>query len=230
MALGDLGQLEKLTIRPLSPSQLLPITALFNPNAYSITKNVTWTPPQAPAGGAAQTRRAVNAPLLVFGGGASRQLTLELFFDVTEAVGGRAISDVRFETNQIVALTLIEPGLKRPPACEVSWGNAPTGSDFPFTGVVNNLTQRFTLFDTHGTPLRATLTVTLLEFLNPDDDQRQHDPEQTTRTVRLGDTLSGIAAEVYRDPSLWRLIADANRIEDPRHLQPGQVLTIPARL
>ncbi len=230
MALGDMGHLEKLTIRPLPPSKLPPILVLFNPNAYSITKAVTWTAPASASGGNTQTSRAVNAPLLEFGGGASRQLTLELFFDVTEPLERFTTDDVRNETNKVVALTLIERGLKRPPVCEVSWGNAPTGSDFPFMGVVTNLTQRFTLFDVRGTPLRATLTVTFLEFLKPDDDERKHDPEQTTRVVRLGDTLAGIAADVYRDPSLWRLIAAANRIEDPRHLDPGVTLTIPARL
>jgi len=33
---------------------------------------------------------------------------------------------------------------------------------------------------------------------------------------------------VYRDPTRWRLIAEANRLDDPRHLEPGWVLTIPA--
>ncbi|NEO96437.1 MAG: LysM peptidoglycan-binding domain-containing protein, partial [Moorea sp. SIO3G5] len=33
--------------------------------------------------------------------------------------------------------------------------------------------------------------------------------------------------EEYNDPSVWREIAKANGINNPRHLTPGQVLTIP---
>jgi len=49
-----------------------------------------------------------------------------------------------------------------------------------------------------------------------------------TRTVRRGETLSSIAAEEYQDPTRWRPIADANSLNDPRQLRPGQVLAIPA--
>jgi nucleoid-associated protein YgaU len=48
-----------------------------------------------------------------------------------------------------------------------------------------------------------------------------------THTVRRGDTLSGIAARHYNDPGLWRHIATANGISNPRVLKPGQVLRVP---
>ena len=48
-----------------------------------------------------------------------------------------------------------------------------------------------------------------------------------TRVVRRGDTLSAIAAQEYDDPAMWRPIARANGIVDPRRLTPGQVLSIP---
>jgi hypothetical protein len=219
--------LEKLRIKPLPPSQLEEIVVLFNPNSYSITKSVTWSATPSSTERNAQTERKKNAPTLTFGGGGSRQLTLELFFDVTEPLDDVEIADVREKTNQVVALTRIERDLQRPPACEISWGNAPTGSDFPFIGVVNQLTQRFTLFRPEGQPVRATLTVAFTEFLDPEKDQRETDPEFTTRLVKRGDSLSSIAAEIYRDPTLWRLIAEANDLDDPRHLPIGLRLSIP---
>ena len=48
-----------------------------------------------------------------------------------------------------------------------------------------------------------------------------------TRQVRRGDTLQSIAAEEYNDPRLWRAIATANSIVNPRQLLPGTVLSIP---
>jgi nucleoid-associated protein YgaU len=225
MALG------KLMITPLSPSGLPPISVLFNPNSYTITKLVAWGPPREAGAAAATTpaesRRNLNAPPLVFGGGQARQLTLELFFDVTESGSPGLSGDVRSRTDQLVKLTRIEPKHGRPPTCRVEWGRGVT-EDFPFEGVVNNLTERFTLFAPDGTPLRATLTVVFVEFLKSEDDLRKTDPERTTRVVMRGDTLSSIAADAYRDPTRWRPIAEANQIDDPRHLEIGRVLTIPA--
>lgn len=219
--------LEKLKITPLSPSKLDEITVLFNPSSYSIVKTVAWRSSDTAAGNDSKARRSLNAPPLAFGGGGSRQLTLELFFDVTETVENIETVDVRRETNKIVALTRIERDLGRPPVCQVSWGAAPTNSDFPFKGVVKQLTQRFTLFESTGRPVRANLTAIFLEFLDPKEDQRKTDPELTTRIIKRGDTLSSIAADVYRDPALWRIIAEANRLDDPRRLEIGRSLTIP---
>lgn len=218
--------LEKLRIKPLSPSSLPEVSVLFNPNAYVIVKPVTWSVPQATSDGS-ETDRSVNAPTLVFGGGGSRLLTLELLFDVSEPVNDVPVADVRTLTNAIVALTRIESKQGRPPVCEVSWGTAPVNSDFPFTGVVTSLTQRFTLFRSSGEPVRAHLTVVMSEFLDPEHDQRQTDPELTTRLVRRGDTIPSIAADVYGDPTMWRVIAQANDLDDPRRPQIGMTLSIP---
>jgi hypothetical protein len=115
----------------------------------------------------------------------------------------------------------------RPPICEITWGSAPETLHFPFRGVVTGLTEKFTLFDGDGTPLRAELGVTFTEFEPPKNDQKETDPEFTTRVVNSGDTLSSIAAEMYSDPALWRLIAEENSVEDPRSIQIGRMLRIP---
>jgi hypothetical protein len=151
----------------------------------------------------------------------------DLLFDVTEPIDDETIQDVRTKTNAIVALTRIEPKKHRPPVCEVTWGPAPVNSDFPFTGVVTNLTQNFLLFRSTGEPVRARLTVVMTEALDVVTDQRQTDPELTTRRVRRGDSVTGIAAEVYGDPALWRVIAEANNLDDPRRLKIGRTLSIP---
>lgn len=216
---------EKLKITPLPPSKLKEITVMFNPNSYSVEKSVSWD--SARGEGEGGTQRKFNAPALTFGGGAGRTLSLELFYDVTESTDSR--KDVRKETGKIVALTRIMPDRKspHPPVCKISWGSKVKNSDFPFTGVITSLSQRFTLFSRTGEPLRATLNVSFKEFLDPEKDLKDTDPEATTRVVKSGDTLASIAAEVYGDPTQWRVIAEANRQDDPRRQQPGVVLTIP---
>ena len=215
--------LAKLEMTPLDKNRVKieakRFWVLFNPTSYSISTSVTWVP---------QGSRELNAPPLTYGGGASRTLTLELFYDVTEPIDGTRIDDVRKETNKVVTLARKDRHLGRPPVVAIEWGAAPlTGPDFPFIGVVSTLTQNFTLFNANGTPVRANLNVTFTEFADPEIDQRKLDPEFTTRVVKRGDTLSSIAAELYGDPALWRAIALANRLDDPRHLEIGRHLAIP---
>jgi Uncharacterized protein containing LysM domain len=47
--------------------------------------------------------------------------------------------------------------------------------------------------------------------------------------VKSGDTLSGIAKEVYGNAGKYHQIFEANRpmLKDPDHIYPGQVLRIP---
>lgn len=51
----------------------------------------------------------------------------------------------------------------------------------------------------------------------------------TTYTVKSGDSLSKIAKAIYGDGTEWRRIFDANRdkLNNPDLIHPGQVLTIP---
>ena len=224
----ELTKLEKLKITPLSPSTLAPggVEVLFNPNTYSISKTVSWTPPVITPGATPPNYRDLDAPPVVFGGGGARTLTLQLFFDVTE-LGQDA--DVRLETNKIVRLTRIERGQDRPPTCVIDWGmQPPADSDFPFHGVVSNLTQNFVLFRGNGQPVRANLTVVFTEYIDPEQNKRESDPDLTTYLVKRGDTLSGIATKLYRDPKLWRPIAAANGIDDARRLKIGVRLVIPS--
>jgi hypothetical protein len=209
---------ERDPIDPIKTEADGSITVAFNPTTYSISKSLSWSGPDD---------RRTNAPTLTFGGGGSRQLSLELFFDSTEKSGPER--DVRLQTDRIVRLTQILRHLDnpRPPICTLDWGGKK--EDFPFVGVVTSLEQSFLLFHPTGQPLRATLKVAFREFLVLSDDQKKTDPELTTRVVRRGDSLASIAAQVYDDPSAWRVIARANHIENPLAMVPGTKLTLPKR-
>jgi nucleoid-associated protein YgaU len=206
------------------PEGGIPIEVMFNPNSYTITKGVAWNPSTSMASGGATTDINTNAPTTAFGGGDSRILELELFFDSTEL--NEVTRDVRLQTDQIVRLTRIARKQAQPPVCTVLWG-VQKSEDFPFVGTVSRLVQRFVLFDQIGRPLRAILNVEMTEFLNRDDDERITDPETSSRIVRRGDSLANIAADVYGDPAQWRRIATANGIENPLDVPPGSKLTLP---
>lgn len=55
-------------------------------------------------------------------------------------------------------------------------------------------------------------------------------PRRSTQyTVKNSDTIFDIAQKVYGTAKYMKLIIEANRIEDPKRLKPGRVLTIPPR-
>lgn len=56
-------------------------------------------------------------------------------------------------------------------------------------------------------------------------------PPMQEYVVQRGDTLSSIAAKMYRDPNKWRIIYDANRgtLTSPESVKVGQTLLIPAQ-
>jgi len=193
------------------------IEVLFNPNQITLQKTARWS--------LAPTAER-DTPTSQFTYGEPAVLTMELFFDTYEAQ-----TDVREHTDRIFHLTTVEHhgDLHRPPLCRLVWGHF-NFNDFQW--VFQTLNQRFTLFLETGTPVRATLTCTFRQWRSDEMEarllNRQSVDVAKTRIVRRGETVSSIAAQEYRDPTLWRPIAEANGIDNPRLLRPGQVLAIPA--
>ena len=195
------------------------ISALFNPNKLVFNKSVNWEKQ-----GAAQR----DVPELQFTNAQPRTLNLDLIFDTYDTPNAQK-EDVRTYTQTLFHLTTVEThGDKhRPPVCRLSWGRVGVF----FQGVLEQLEQQFTLFMEDGTPVRATSRCTFKEWrTNYDDLNRQATQSSDiakTRIVKRRETLSGIAAEEYRDPGLWRPIAAENEIDDPLSVVPGTVLLIP---
>jgi LysM repeat protein len=50
-----------------------------------------------------------------------------------------------------------------------------------------------------------------------------------TYTVKLGDTLGGIARKYYHDASMHKQLAAYNGIIDPNRIYPGQIIEMPAK-
>jgi hypothetical protein len=192
----------------------------FNPTEYTLSKGAQIAEIGIPG---------LDSPILQFIRGQNEKLTLELFFDTTACggLGETGVTDVRTRTNSIYQLVKIQSETHAPPRIMFIWGS------LSFKAIVETVTQKFTLFNPAGIPLRAMLTVSLREYQTLQDQLNAlnlRSPDQTQRhVVCQGETLSGIAAQEYNDPGQWRVIADLNRevLPSVRTLIPGTVLQIP---
>jgi nucleoid-associated protein YgaU len=179
----------------------------FNPNQYQLQRRVDWKE---------LNTRSADFPQLQFDKGGPRSLTMSLLFDTYESK-----QDVRTLTRQVAQLAEVDGHKSRPPVCTIVWGPVVEPyAGLPFKGVLESLTQKFTLFLEDGTPVRATLDVQFKEGESP--------ARQRRRVLRQGDTLWSIAAAEYGNPAQWRPIALANAITNPRLLEPGTELIIPS--
>jgi LysM repeat protein len=210
--------LKKLEIENLDNGEIFEV--LFNPTEYSIEDSSKWEDQKG-------NRRR---PELQYTGGERKKLSMELFFDTYEKK-----EDVRQYTSKFARLLIVsindQNTGKRPPKVRLKWGPDNPDSGFPFTCVLESLKQQFVLFTPEGMPVRAKLSVVFKEFVLPIDEMQQEPPANSfpmqTYTVKAGDTLSGIAAALLKDPFEWRVLAEANDIDNPRLLKPAQVLVVP---
>jgi nucleoid-associated protein YgaU len=187
------------------------IEVLFNPAEYSldVANNIPET--KTPGG---------KEPVSQFVNGLSRSLTMDLYFDTY--TDGRG-SDVSKKTDEVAGL--MKPDTHDPPDVEFRWG------EFAFYGVVEKVSQRFTMFRPDGVPVRAKLAVTFKSKKALSKQSKDPCPNSSDKTKRRTLTADGsiwlIAAREYGDPRYWRLIARQNRVDDPRAVRPGTALMVP---
>ena len=202
---------------------------MFNPQQITIQKSA-WKPAES----SSLPTATIDQP---------KTLDIDLFFDTTLSKTNSSFSikrlehsfkptflqdftpeDVQKYTKPIFDLTQKQEGKERPPRCKILWGKKTLLS----MGILTDVTETLTHFWQDGTPVRATLSCKFQEWESSIFQQKAANlPDDPTRIVKRGETLSSIAAEEYGDPSQWRIIARENYLTNPRQLVPGQILTIP---
>jgi hypothetical protein len=185
---------------------------MFNPEEYALSKDNNFASHSVPG---------LSSPLIQFVNGNLRTLDMELFFDTTDER-----RDVREETGRVVGLLDIRSDLHAPPVIRVSWAT------LQFRCVLARASQRFTRFLEDGRPTRARVSCTFNEFIDEEREAKEVNRQTADFTkahvVKRGESISDIAFLHYRDPQLWRPIADANALDDPRLLTAGESLRVPS--
>ncbi len=198
-----------------------PISFQFNPETLALSKGAQWIRHQA------RSAKQVGVP--EFTGSLPRRLSLELFLDATDTHDTSVQKGVETLLSWCVPTARsIAANAPSAPRVRFSWGSFDSVS---FFGYLEEASATYSLFDADGKPLRATCAVQLTEAGDPTPRQNPTSGSPgTNRTHRLvvGDSLEMLAHQEYGDPTAWRVIAEANGIDDPLRLRPGTEILVPS--
>lgn len=216
----------------------------FNPDTLKVTYA---NQIQQPSGGGDQ--RGPQAQQFV--GAGSMKLAVQLYFDVTQALPDKdsGIEDVRKLTQRVAYY--ITPAPKQgsttqfiPPAIRFLWGS------FQFDGIMESLEETLEYFSSDGRPLRATLAIVLTqqkittfkiaELNAPTFTRKNRSPAGTAPQTEApaNSNVQSLAGDGNGGSSNssgggagadWQTIAAANGIENPRLLEPGQLIDLSLR-
>ncbi len=207
-----------------------PVEVSYNPAELSFGQTANYADINIPG---------IDAPILQFVRGSTETLSLELFFDSTENGTGTAADSVTTQVDPFYQMVRISGNLHTPPLVRVVWGE-----EFPglrndqsvrpvpaFDCVVISCNRKFTLFNPDGVPLRAVVTLALREYRTLEEQLQALNLQSSDHTrihvVQEGENLPLIAYQAYGKTSRWRVIAEANNINDARSLIPGTILSLP---
>lgn len=201
-------------------SERLP--CMFNPSELEISRSNSWDSPSLAGQGVQQAR---------YTGAGAGTMTLNLTFDTTDS--GKAVTQY---TGKLMKLMDVDPSLggtdeksnnARPPYVTFHWGDLHS-----FEAVVTSLSLQFTYFSSTGVPLRAKVSMSLMQYKQSNAFGPQNPTSGTPNPHRVhrvqpGETLDRISARYYGDSTQWRKIASANGIADPLSVRSGTLLSIP---
>lgn len=191
----------------------------FNPKELTVSKSAKWSRDAQ--------KGAKKSAVPQYGGPEPSKLALEMFLDASAKQDDSVVKTVEQLFACCVPTTESHQKKKgSPPWVIFHWGGLTS-----FTGYVKSVSVKYTLFTPGGLPVRATATVNLEEISGEQGGQNPTSGALDTRsvhTVVAGDTLASIAWREYGDPTLWRVVAEANDIDDPMRLRAGSTLMLPA--
>lgn len=224
-----MGQLERAKIYVLpddgktnEPTQAVSaIEVCFNPKEYSLEKSVDWDSEKAWS----------DAPQPEFKAPKPMTLSVTLQFDTYE----ERISVRDKWVRQIERLTMMkkeytgsappktaqEKQKYRPAVILFVWGR------FTFKGVIESLSQKYTMFLSDGTPVRAECALKIRNVIEREIDKGKDTQFSKTKQgtkqipVHDNDRLDQLAHDHMGDASLWPELAAFNGIVDPGNIADG---------
>ncbi|MCW3464568.1 CIS tube protein [Chitinophaga nivalis] len=156
------------------------------------------------------------------------QLKLDFTLDNTGTIEGNILdgTPVNEQVTQLLETVYKMKGeAHKPPILKIKWGL------YTFDCILANLDISYVLFKPNGEPLRAKVSATFTQYVEPvkrvaKEDKRSPD---LTRSIRIadGDTLPLLCYRNYGDPALYTQVAYFNQLTSVRNLHTDDELIFP---
>ena len=188
---------------------------MFNPEEYTLNKDNNFASHSVPG---------LSSPLLQFVNGNLRTLEMELFFDTDR----RAHATCASETGRVVGSAGHRLRAARAAGAARELGAA-CSSAACWRGRARSSLGSSRTAGRRGRACRCRFS----EFIDAGREAKEvnrqtADFTQGPRRAARRDDLSASPSRIYEDPQLWRPIAVANALDDPRLLVAGESLRIPS--
>lgn len=110
-----------------------------------------------------------------------------------------------------------------PPFVKIIWG------DISLQGIVQEFSIDYSYFNVMGEPLRAKVTLGIIEVVDSAVESSKYQSPDITRMpmVKAGDNLPQMCNDFYDSPHYYIQVARENGLSSFRRLRPGQVLRFP---
>lgn len=214
--------LVKLTIESFekadcSGSPLAKIKAMFNPETYKKSFRVRSEP---------LPEHSTSATTMSFQGMGPNELNFKFIVDGTNIVSIPGALTVDSYIKKFTDGTIKFNGnTHRPNFLKITWGK------LSFLCICESIDINYTLFNSDGTALRATLDTKFTETTDPVTkamEAQKKSPDLThIVTVRSGDTLPLMTYRIYGDSSYYMQVAAANNLTSVHAIKPGDQLFFP---
>lgn len=207
------GELVRAEVINLSTNEK--VQCMFNPHEYTLTKSNSWNVDES---------ASQKNPTVQYKSTSGQKLTLKLYFDT---LGNK--EDVRVYTDALWRMMEIDKGKAdpksnkaSPPEVAFKWGR------FYFRSVITSMTQKFTLFDPKGVPVRCNVSLTLEQKIDV-DDYNGNPPKLTGKTAakQAGDRIDNLlTGELKPTSENMRKLMEENNIDNPLNIASGVVISL----
>lgn len=157
------------------------------------------------------------------------EVKLEFIFDSTGAVMGNASNNTPVGTqvqNFLKVVYFMEGEIHKPKYLMLIWG-----AFYVFHCVLSNIDVQYTLFDQEGSPIRAKINATFIQYKEDEirvREEQKSSPDLTHyRIAGSEDDLPLMTYQVYADKRFYPQVAKANGMTSFRNLISGARIVFP---